>query len=321
MLQSFQIVGTQVLVLFVLILIGFFCGKKKLFSDQAIRGINDLVLYIVNPCVIVQAFQRDFNVSLLRGFLLALLGAVIAHGLCLILSFLIFRGKSAGKEQNAEERKENENRTRVLRFATVFSNCGFMALPLLNALCGADGVFYGAAYLTVFNLLIWSYGQYSMAKGTEGFTLKKIFLNPSIISVFVGLILFFTSTRLPDLIALPIGHMAALNTPVPMIIIGYTIAGLDLKHLFGPVDEILVYLLRLIVSPLILLGILYAIGLRGTLLVSCIVSASAPVAGLTTMFSIKYGRDTSLSSRLVATSTLFSILTMTLIVGIAQYLS
>ncbi|MCR5502878.1 MAG: AEC family transporter [Lachnospiraceae bacterium] len=319
MLQSFQIVGTQVLVLFVLIVIGFFCGKKKLLSGQAIRGINDLVLYLVNPCVIVHAFQREFNISLLRGFLFALLAAVIAHGLCLILSFLIFRMKKAGED--AGNASGDENRIRVLRFATVFSNCGFMALPLLDALAGADGVFYGAAYLTVFNLLIWSYGQYSMAKGTDGFSAKKVLLNPSIISVFIGLILFFTSTTLPDLIALPIGHMAALNTPVPMIIIGYTIANLDLKHLFGPADEFLVYLFRLIVSPLLLLGILYLIGLRGTLLVSCIVSASAPVAGLTTMFSIKYGRDTSLSSRLVATSTLLSILTMTLIVGIAQYLS
>ena len=308
MLESFVIVGTQVLILFILIALGYGLGKGKIFNQDGVRCINDLVIYVVNPCLIISAFQRKFEIELLHNFLLALVGALLAHVICLILALLIFRRQPDGKRK-------------VLRFATIFSNCGFMGVPLLNALLGADGVFYGAAYLVVFNLLIWSYGQYIMAKGSEGFSTKKIILNPGVIAVVVGLILFFTSTVIPSVIYTPIEYMAALNTPVPMLIIGYTISKFKLKDLAGGLDEVKVYLIRLVIGPLILLGILYGMGLRGSVLIAVIVSASAPTAALTTMFSIKFGCDEELSARIVSTSTLLSIMSMTVIVGLARYIS
>ena len=307
MFDSFIIVGTQVLTLFILIGIGFGCGRLKLLRQDGVKCINDIVIYIVNPCLIVSAFQRDFEAALLRDFLRALMGAAIAHLICLVIASLIFR-------------KQEEGRRRVLRFASIFSNCGFMGIPLLSALLGPDGVFYGAAYLVVFNLLIWSYGQYIMAKGSEGFETKKIILNPGVIAVIIGLLFFFTSTRLPQIIMIPVDYMASLNTPVPMLIIGYTMSKFKFKDLLGGFDEVKVYLIRLVVSPLILLGILYAMGIRGTVLTAVIVSASAPTAALTTMFAIKFGCDEELSARIVSTSTLLSIVTMTLIVGFTSYI-
>ncbi len=307
MFDSFVIVGTQVLTLFILIGIGFACGKLKLLQQAGVKSINDIVIYIVNPCLIISAFQRDFEAGLLHNFLLALMGAALAHVICLIIASLVFR-------------RQDEGRRKVLRFASIFSNCGFMGIPLLSALLGPDGVFYGAAYLVVFNLLIWSYGQYIMAKGSEGFETKKIVLNPGVIAVVIGLVFFFTSTRLPQIIMIPVDYMASLNTPVPMLIIGYTLSRFKPSDLLGGFDEIKVYLIRLIAGPVILLGILYAMGLRGMVLTAVIVSASAPTAALTTMFAIKFGCDEELSARIVSTSTLLSIVTMTLIVGFTAHI-
>ena len=308
MLNSFIVVGTQVLTLFILIGIGFACGKLKLLNQSAVRSINDIVIYIVNPCLIVSAFQRKFEVALLHNFLLALFGALLAHLICLFIALAVFR-------------KQEDGKRKVLRFATIFSNCGFMGVPLLSALLGPDGVFYGAAYLVVFNLTIWSYGQYIMAKGSDGFETKKIILNPGVIAVLIGLIFFFTSTDLPDIVMIPVDYMASLNTPVPMLIIGYTISGFKVRDLMGGFDEIKVYLIRLIAGPLILLGVLYGIGIRGIVLTSVIVAASAPTAALTTMFAIKFGCDEKLSARIVSTSTLLSIVTMTLIVGFTSHIA
>ncbi len=307
MFDSFIIVGTQVLTLFILIGIGFACGKLKLINQSGVKCINDIVIYIVNPCLIISAFQRPFEITLLHNFLLALAGAFVGHFICLMLVLLIFR-------------KQEEGRRKVLRFASMFSNCGFMGVPLLSALLGADGVFYGAAYLVVFNLLIWSYGQYTMAKGSEGFEVKKVILNPGVIAVVVGLLFFFTSTTLPQIIMIPVDYMAALNTPVPMLIIGYTISKFSVRDLLGGLDELKVYFIRLIIGPLILLGILYAMGLRGVVLAAVIVCGSAPTAALTTMFAIKFDCDEELSARIVSTSTLLSIVTMTLIVGLTTYI-
>ncbi len=308
MLDSFIVVGTQVLTLFILIGIGFACGKLKFLNKAGVKCINDIVIYIVNPCLIVSAFQRKFEVALLHNFLLALLGALLAHLICLFIALAVFR-------------KQEDGKRKVLRFATIFSNCGFMGIPLLSALLGADGVFYGAAYLVVFNLTIWSYGQYIMAKGSEGFETKKIILNPGVIAVLIGLIFFFTSTDLPDIVMIPVDYMASLNTPVPMLIIGYTLSRFKPSDLLGGIDELKVYVIRLIVGPVLLLAILYAMGMRGIVLTAVTVSASAPTAALTTMFAIKFKCDEELSARIVSTSTLLSIITMTLIVGFAAHIA
>ena len=305
MLESFTIVGTQVAVLFILIALGFFGRKIKILNGDGVKCINDIMLYFVTPCVIIHAFQREFDVTMLKNLLLSILGSVISHALCYLVGFLLIHNKDEAKRT-------------VLRFAICFSNCGFMALPLLEALLGSEGVFYGAGYLTVFNILVWSSGQYSMAKGSDGFDKKKIFLNPGVLSVFVGLFFFFTSIKLPEIIGSPIAFLAALNTPVPMLIIGYTIAGLTFKDFLNIKEEALTIVSRLVIVPLLLLGILFLLGYRGNLLVATIVSASAPVAAITTMFSIKFSRDEMVASKLVAVSSLFSIITMTLIISFAR---
>lgn len=305
MLESLIIVGTQVCVLFILIALGFFGGKIKLLNDSGVKCINDIMLYFVTPCVIINAFQREFDQTMLHNLLLSMLAALISHVLCYILGLILIHNKDDALE-------------RVLRFTAIFSNCGFMALPLLEALLGSEGVFYGAGYLAVFNILVWSFGQYTMAKGHASFGIKKAFLNPGVISAIVGLVFFFTSFSLPTIIGEPISFLAALNTPVPMLIIGFTISKLTLKDIFSLRAEILPITIRLIIGPMILLPILYFMGIRGNLLIASIVSSSAPVAAISAMFSIKFGRDEKRASKIVAVSSLFSIITMTLIVAFTR---
>lgn len=308
MLESFSIVGTQVLILFILIGLGFFGGKKKFITKEGVRSINDILLYFVTPCVIIHAFQRPYDPRMLRNLLLSMLASVILHVLCYILGFLFIKSKDISKRK-------------VLRFTVVYSNCGFMALPLIEALLGSEGLFYGAGYLAVFNIMVWSFGQLSMGKGQDGFSTAKAVLNPGVLSAIVGLFFFFTSTTLPPIIAEPISYLASLNTPLPMLIIGYTISKLDFKEIVHLTSEWIALLLRLIVAPVLLLVILYSMGYRGTLLLASIVSAATPVAAISVMFSIKFGSDETMASKLVAISSLFSVFTMTLIIGIAKYLA
>lgn len=308
MLNSLLIVGTQVLILFLMIALGYFGGKIKLITDGGVKCMNDIMLYFITPCVIINAFQREFDILLFKNLLMAMLASVISHAVCLILGYIVFRNQKG-------------NTKKILIFATTFSNCGFMALPLIESLVGKEGVFYGSGYLAIFNILVWSYGQYMMAEGSEGFEKKKIFLNPGVIATLVGLIFFFASVTLPEVIASPIASLAALNTPIPMLIIGYAISKIHLKYLFMPGFDFIAMILRLMVGPLLTLGILYAIGIRGIVLIACMCSASAPTAAITTMFTIKYGGSEEFSAKVVTLSSLFSIITMTLIVGFTQFIA
>lgn len=195
---------------------GLCAGRLKLLNTGAVKCMADVVLYVAFPCVIVQSFMRRFEPSMLRGLLAAGAAAFAIHAVSILVAHLVFRDK-------------DEARRRVLRFCTVFSNAGYMALPLQSALLGETGVFYGAAYVAVFNLVLWSYGLVTMSGDKKGLSGKKLLLNPGVIGLAAGLLVFLLSIPVPEVLAAPIRHLAALNTPVPMLIIGFYLAQTNLS--------------------------------------------------------------------------------------------
>ncbi|NCA79626.1 MAG: AEC family transporter [Sphingobacteriia bacterium] len=308
MINNFLMVGQQVLILFILISIGLIATKAKMINEKAVKGMTNIVLYFVTPCVIIKSFQRTLDSEMVKNLVSVFLIAILIHVLSIILAHLIIKDN-------------DESRCRVLRFGVVFSNCGFMSLPLQQAILGDDGVFYGAVYVATFNIVVWSYGLLLMSGNRNTISLKKVAINPGIIGVIVGVLLAILPMKLPIVVLQPIEYLSALNTPLPMLIIGFYLAKLDFKNIFKDAKRYGAIFLRLVVVPLISIGFMYACGVRGDVLVVCAIASSAPTAATSTMFSTKFKRDTALSAELVSISTLISLITMPLIVGLSQYLS
>lgn len=308
MIDSFLTVGSQVLILFLLIGVGVVCGRTHLLNAESARALADLALFVATPCVIIRSFERPVSAQLLCGLGVAALAAVATHLLGMLLARLCVHDKE-------------DARQRILRFGVVFSNAGYMAIPLQQALLGDDGVFYGAIYVAVFNLVLWSYGVAVMGEGRRSLSPRKWILNPGVLGVAAGLLLLFSGITLPSILSAPIDHLANLNTPLPMLLIGYYLSEADIKTALRDRACYLTIFLRLAAVPLLMLGGLWLCGVRGTVLVSAVVGASAPVATATTMFAARYRRDPTLSVNLVVLSTLFSVITMPLIVGLATFLA
>ena len=308
MLGSFIDVGTQVLVLFVLIAVGAVLTKCGMITEQGSRTMTDVVLYAVTPCVIVNAFQREYEPRMLGGLLTALLAAFLSLGFSVLLAELMYR-------------KKDVDRGVVLKFSLVFSNCGFMALPLQQAILGDDGVFYGAAYVAMFNIFMWTYGLLRMSGKRELKAALKAVVNPGIIGTIVGIILFAFSIKLPAVAASSVSFLAALNTPVPMLVIGYHLVHANLRRVLTDKDAYIAMLFRLVLIPLAVMGVMILLRVDPVITTATVIAVSAPVAAFTTMMSTKYGHDTELSAGIVSASALFSLLTMPLVVGLTQYLT
>lgn len=306
-MSSFLDVGTQVLVLFILIAVGALLTKIGLITEAGSRAMTDVVLYAVTPCVIINAFQREYRPELLGGLLTALLAAFLTLLASVLLAELLYR-------------KKEIDRGVVLKFSVVFSNCGFMALPLQQAVLGEDGVFYGAAYVAMFNIFMWTYGLIAMSRRTEWKAALRAVCNPGIIGTVIGVVLFACSVRLPAVLLSPVQMLAALNTPVPMLVIGYHLVHADLRRVLMDKDAYLAMALRLIVIPLAVMGVMLALRIDAVVTVATVIAVSSPVAAFTTMMATKYGRDTELSAGIVSASALFSLVTMPLVVGLTQYL-
>ena len=173
--------------------------------------------------------------------------------------------------------------------------------------------------MAVFNLVLWSYGLVTISGDKTGLSAKKLLLNPGVIGLAAGLLVFLLSIPVPEVVAAPIGHLAALNTPVPMLIIGFYLAETNLPAALRDKRSYVAIGLRLVALPLLALFGMVLCGMRGPLLISCVIAVSAPVAAASTMFATKFGQDTLLSVNLVSLSTLFSVVTMPLIVAVAQF--
>lgn len=305
MLQDFLTVATNVLTLFLLMGVGVACAKTKLLSDGAVKALANLVLYIATPCVIIKSCVREFDAAMLWGFLTVVAVAAVVHAVLILLAKVVFRDS-------------DENRRRVLRSAVVFSNAGYMAIPLQQAILGDVGVFYCAAYVIVFNVFLWTYGLAEMS-GESRLSVKKILLNPGVIGVVVGLTLFVLSVPVPALITDGIGHLASLNTPVPMLIVGYYLAQTDLVAALKDGRGWLCMALRLVVAPLVALGGLLLCGVRGAVLTSLMICIATPVATSCTMFATRFDRGPRLSVNLVSLSTLLSVLTLPLVVALTNW--
>ena len=307
MLESLVVVAQQVGILFALMAVGFACHRTRLLSETVVRGMVDLLMLVVTPCLIVHAFERPFEPRLLAGLGWALGAALGTHALGILASFCV--------------RDRDKRRESVLRFSVIFSNAGFMGIPLEHALLGDDGVFYGAVYVAVFNLVCWSYGLVVMAGSMKDVRVRTLFVNPGSVGIACGLPFFLFSCHLPPVLDEPLRMMADMNTPLAMTVIGWYLGAASFRPALTCGGAYPSALLRLCAIPCAVLGILWLCRPpEPAMAVATVVAASAPVAALTTMFAARYERDVAVSVGLVSLTTLLSILTMPPLVGCALWL-
>ena len=303
MLESVWTVGQQVLILFILAGVGFVLGKAKMIGEQFSRSSSKLVMYVVSPCMMIVAFQRSFEKEGFRNFCMVLLLALVIHLAGIAMAQLLLRNKS-----------EKEN---ALRFSVVHSNCGFMGYPLQTALLGTIGVFYGSAFVTVFTLSAWTYGLVQMSGGKQKVSVKTVLLNPGVLSVVAALALYLCSVTLPEIILTPVTYLSHLNTPLPMIVVGYQLSQANILAVLRGKDTWVAIFLRLIVTPAIALGLCLLLHVDHTVAVAVVAAAAAPCAALLSIFSARFEQDTALASGLVAAESLMSAATMPVMVGLA----
>ncbi len=297
-------VANQVAIMVIMIAIGFFCYKKELLTEAGVKSMSAILLNVVTPCMLINAYQQDFNTELAVKFLTAAGAAVLLHLIMIAIVLLVFK------------RQENPMVKKVNTFLSIYSNCGFMGLPLLNAALGDEGVFLGSAYLAVFSLMYWTQGVYVFSGDKRDMISKKAVLNPGVLGVLIGLVFFFGRIKLPGLIGTTVSGIAALNTPVAMFVIGSFLAKTKVKSALKNPNVWLVTVLRLLVLPLISLGVLFVLTKTGIAdplaAMAVLLQVSAPCATVGSLFAVKFGYDPTYASEAIAISTLLSMVTIPL---------
>lgn len=305
MIESLLNVSEKVLFLFLLIGVGVVLARKKVVTETGASQMSAVLVNIVAPCVIIGAFQIDRDS--LSLWELGVVGALslLAGGVGIAVTYLFFRREPPPLKQ-------------VLRFGAIYPNSGFMGLPLIQAFLGGKGVIYASVFISVYNALTWTHGFLLMSGKGEKISPVKAVFNPGTLGIFIGLPLFLFSIRLPDVLALAVDSMASLNTPVAMLCVGYYIASVSLKETVKDLRIYKVSLIRLVLTPAALFLLMLPLGLSYDIFATLIIEASTPCAAMTAIFAARFQRDAPYASKLVAVSTLLSVVTMPLFASLVS---
>lgn len=297
----------QILKMLIILLIGCLCYRLKLIDQYGNTVLANLLLMVINPLVAVMSLQIDYRPELVKGLAVSYLLAFAAHAIAILISEIFIRRN--GNDDYAIE-----------RFSSVYSNCGFIGIPLVQSILGNEGVFYLTAYMTAFNILSWTHGVTLMTGQFSLKNLKKGLMSPMIVASLAALFLFVTQIRIPEVPADALRYVSSMNTPIAMLIAGVSVAQTDLLKTLKNRCIYLVSALKLLLIPSLVLLMLSFCPVSYEIALTILVAAACPVAATGTAFSLRFHKNYRYSSEMYAFSTLFSLVTIPLFVLAAEHI-
>lgn len=295
------IVG-QVSIMYVLMIVGFIVYRKDLINEEGTKQLSNLLVWVINPLIMVTRYQMEFSMVNLINLGITFLVSLFA----MLIGFLI--GRIIFKEEQ-----------RIEKFAIGFANAGFIGIPLVTSIMGIEKVFFLSAYLVCFNILSYTYGIYMVSRNKNLITVKSVVLNPGILAVAFGILIFISPVKLPNTIYTAFNLIGNTNTPIAMILLGTYIAKSKLITLFNDKRAYFVAFVKLIVIPLVILIVFKFLPSSLSEIKKVVLIAMATPVGLTVpMFSQMYGGDYEYGAKLVGLSTLLSLATIPIILYLAN---
>lgn len=298
----------QLLVLLALMLTGLIAYKTKIIDDNAHSKISTLVVWVLNPFLMISGvIGKSGDIT----------GTVIYQNLILVLLFytslfilgLIYIKIGAIKDNDAY----------LYRLVILFPNVGFMGIPLVKVMLGDEYILLVAFYALAFNVLCYTYGIHIAAKygGKDVlFNLKKM-VNPGTISSGIAILLFVLSPEIPAPIVSYVDYMGNTAITVSMIVIGISLAKLDWSKSFNSIKYYIFLLVDMICFPLILISASKLLPFDSAALGVFHIMACMPVASLTCMLTLEYSGNGSEAAKLVALTTIATVITAPLVIMIA----
>ena len=298
----------QIIQLFLMIFMGFLIVKAKLLNSEDSKILSIIVLYLIIPCVIINAFQVDYTPQTVKGLLIALAGSVMTQVILLIVVSILGRVFHLNEVEVA---------------SIYYSNSGNLIVPIVMFILGKEWVLYGCVFMSVQLVFIWTHCKKIISRESV-YDWRKIVLNINMISIAIGIVLFLTRIHLPEDINSTLSAVGGMIGPASMIVTGMLFARMDFKQIFASKRVYFVTFLRLIVVPtiaLVLIKFSYLASLSSNgpkIMLIVFLAIITPSASTVTQMCQVYGNDSQYASAINVVTTLLAIITMPLMVMLFQ---
>ena len=323
-MQTILPVLNQMAFLFLLIIIGFVLVKLKVLSSSASAVLAKLENNVFIPALVLSTFMQQCTVEKLSAsWKVVLVSAII---LVVIIPLAIILSKLCVKNKYIQK---------IYTYGLCFSNFGFMGNAIVSALF--PQIFF--EYL-IFTLPLWAtiyiWGVPSLLMSNDDYSntnesreenqkskenkgknsLKsrlKSFLNPMFIAMIIGAIIGVSGLKMPLFIDTLVSSCGNCMSPVAMLLTGITLSNTNLKKIFANWNIYIVSIIRLVIFPLIFIGLFQIIPMEKTIVTCAICSLAMPLGLNTIVIPSAYGKDTTIAAGMAVISHLLSIITIPLI--------
>ena len=300
----------------IILALGFLLGKLKLISPKTNKDLVNLLLTVFMPASLFMAFPTAYSDETSHIFVAGLVGGFIVMIAITLLSLVIFNKKWYKGKMRYES-----------QFALIFNNATFLGYPIISSTYGSQStaIIAYCGFIIAFNIALFSYGVYLFKHKIDGKLILNIITNPNIIAVVLGVLVFLTSFQVPKFINDAVTFTGSATTALSIICVGCMLSTAKFAQLLKKWKLAITALIQLIVGPLVAYLLLIAMQYvaRGAgfdfsdeVVIVCTLIQALPTATSLGLFASRYGGDEKEASQLVTISTLFSMVTLPIMISI-----
>ena len=290
---------------------GFILVKSKAVKPESISAFSKVLMYVCQPALTLYSFGKaDFTAELGINLLIFFWIITVVQLLFIGFFFLLFR------------KKQEDIRYRIATVATTLSNCSFLGVPLLEAIFpdSPNAAAYSMMYFLSMNLLGWTLVSAIITRDKKYFGVKKIFLNPAVLSVAVALPFFLTGFKLSaesgaffGALGNMITILGKMTTPLCMLIMGMRLATVRVKALFVSPLQYFSVAVNQLIFPLFVFGALFFVPIAAEIKVCMFVMCACPVASVVQNYAEILGEGQDTAANTVLLGSILSIATLPLL--------
>lgn len=315
-MEVFVVLG-QMFVLFGMMLCGYFVYKIGWMTEDATARLSKLVVNVFNPILVINGVLGQSGTGSFDKIVSNLILVVVYFGILILFSLVLLWILRPKKELRS-----------LYQVMSIFSNLGFMGIPVIRSIYGDEAIIYVAFYILAYNLLVYTYGEYLTRKAAKeaygdetlrkqngsGFSLKKM-LNAGVVASIVAVLIFASGIKTPEYVNTFCNYMGNTTIPLSMMLIGMSVAKEDLRKMF---DDVRIYLFVLIRMVLLPIGLIFAfrnLPIDSVVFGVFIIEFGMPVGSIISLMAKENGADAEYCTKGVVLSTMASIITIPIICG------
>lgn len=291
----------SVLSLFIMILVGVYSSKRQIITPAINKGLTDILIQVALPFMILTSFIFTYNETTKSNILKTFVYSPIAYIIVIVISYLLLLPVKDDKKT-------------ILHFANVFTNTGYVGFPILYSIYGPEGVIYGSIFNMFFVIFLWTYGiilfEGNFQKNEFKKEIYKILLNPSIIAVFIGLIIMISGFQLPQALLSSMNSIGSMTGPLSMIIIGVILSNVNPRKYLKDWTIYYGITTKLIIIPALIYLVFLILGDISRVSITVIIMTAMPASTMTSILGESYNKEKEYAAIIVSATTLLSLISI-----------